>query len=90
MGRPVDFRNYCTHGVLTQQEIDSAISIFATRKLWDSGVMDGNIQPGRAFIDGHHTRSVLMDLLGDGTDPTSYYTNLIAELSAILRNLHAD
>lgn len=88
--RPVDLRNYATHGILTQQEIDTAIQVFAQRELWANGINKNSAQPGQAFIGRKHTRAILQRLLGTQVEPLQLYQDLIQSLVQRLKHPHAD
>jgi len=51
--RLADYRNFNTHGVMTQQEIDEAIRRFMGADLWSQGVNSSasRPKPGKCFLD---------------------------------------
>ncbi|WP_240098340.1 hypothetical protein [Thermomonas flagellata] len=60
--RLADYRNFNTHGVLTQDEIDEAVTRFMGADLWSQGVANpaARPKPGRAFLG----RKLVGDVIG--------------------------
>lgn len=82
---PTKFRNFGTHGILSQDEINEAITAFSKRELW-SNLQNDSAQPGQAFLGRKHACAVLRNLIDEELEPLQLYRNLIDELSAALRN----
>lgn len=62
-----DYRNFNTHGVMTQDEIDEALKRFMGADLWSQGTDNpaNRPKPGRCFIG----RKLVSDVIGALIDP---------------------
>ncbi len=79
-----DYRNYNTHGVMTQQEIDDAMLRFKDAGLWSQGIGNSAGRPGTCFLAQPLVADVIQSLLGPAPDPLALYQALLAELEARL------
>lgn len=84
--RLADYRNYNTHGVLTQEEIDQAIDAFVQRHLWGKTVCMENKTPGTAFIGVKLVRDTINSLLPTPIEPAELYRKLISQLTTRLKD----
>jgi len=77
-----DYRNYNTHGVMTQEEIDEAIKRFMGTNLWSQGVnnLDAQPRPGNAFINRPLIKAVIQHFIGEDNDPAVLYQELLRQL----------
>lgn len=80
--RLADYRNFNTHGILTQAEIDEALTRFMGTNLWSQGVNNPKAKPkpGKAFLDRPHIKNVLKHFLGEEYEPLVSFQNLLSEL----------
>lgn len=87
-GRLADYRNYNTHGVLTQKECDAAIKRFMGANLWAQGLNnpDGRPSPGKAFLDRPLIANTINSLLPTPIEPADLYRKLIDQLATRLKN----
>jgi hypothetical protein len=85
-GRLSDYRNYNTHGVLTQREIEDAINAFLDHHLWGKTVCTEGKTPGTAFIGLKWARDVINSLLPTPIEPAEIYRKLINQLATRLKN----
>jgi hypothetical protein len=85
-GRLSDYRNYNTHGVLTQREIEDAINAFLDHHLWGKTVCTEGKTPGTAFIGLKWARDVINSLLPTPIEPAELYRKLINQLATRLKN----
>ncbi|MCC6505034.1 MAG: hypothetical protein IT475_06255, partial [Aquimonas sp.] len=79
-----DYRNYNTHGVMTQDEIDDALKRFMGANLWSQGTNNSNARPGlgKCFLNRPLVSNVIRHLLGMEVSPLSLYQDLLNELEA--------
>ncbi len=89
-GRVADYRNYNTHGVLTQEEIERAIDIFVHQKLWSKTVQNSSKSSGTAFIGLKLVRDTIRSLLPNPIEPAQLYQQLIGQLSTRLKDPQHD
>lgn len=84
--RPVEYRNYNTHGVMTQNEIDEAIQCFIGTNLWSQGIDNPSSRPlpGNGFLSGHLVQGVIGHFLGQETYASALYQELLQQLEARL------
>jgi hypothetical protein len=87
-GRLADYRNYNTHGVLTQKECDAAIKRFMGANLWSQGLDNpvGRPSPGKAFLDRPLVANTINSLLPTSIEPAELYRRLINQLATRLKN----
>lgn len=83
-----DYRNYNTHGVMTQHEIDQALKQFMGANLWSQGTDQpaNRPKPGQCFIDRPLVRDVICHIIGQEAVPLALYQNLLNQLEARLIN----
>lgn len=86
--RLTDYRNFNTHGVLTQDEIDEALKRFMGTDLWSQGVDNPNARPkpGNAFLNRKLVKATIQHFLGEDVDPTVLFQELLQELGHQLIN----
>jgi len=85
-GKLADFRNFNTHGVLTQAEIDDAVTRFMGANLWSQGVNNPNARPkpGKCFMARPLVSNTIAELGGTEVNALSLYQNLLQQLEACL------
>lgn len=76
---PNKYRNYNTHSILTQAEIDAAIETFTRAKLWSKGIGSTSLSPGTAFLDLGVIKNVITALTGC-SQPGQLYQALLKQL----------
>ncbi len=81
-----DYRNYNTHGVMTQDEIDQALSRFMGANLWSQGTNNpaARPKPGKCFLDRPLVSKVILHFIGQEAAPLTLYQNLLNQLEARL------
>lgn len=81
-----DFRNFNTHGVMTQTEIDDAVKRFMGANLWSQGVdnPDSRPKPGKCLMDRPLVRNAIAELAGSDANALDLYQNLLQQLEACL------
>lgn len=81
-----DFRNYNTHGVMTQAEIDDAVTRFMGADLWSQGVNNPSARPksGKCFIARSLVSETIADLGGSEVNALSLYQALLQQLEETL------
>ncbi len=91
-GRVADYRNYNTHGVLTQEEIEQAIKRFMGANLWSQGLdnPNGRPSPGKAFLSRPLVKESICSLLPNPIEPAQLYQQLIGQLSTRLKDPRHD
>lgn len=87
---PSEYRNYNTHSVLSQAEIQQAHACFIGATLWSEKISlapSQRPQPGHCFLNQPKVSAVIHDLIGGslGTSPLALYQDLLAQLEAHLR-----
>jgi|GEM_PF-5077655 len=87
---PSEYRNYNTHSVLSQAEIQQARACFIGATLWSEQINPAasqRPQPGHCFLNQPKVSAVIHDLIGGslGTSPLALYQDLLAQLEAHLR-----
>lgn len=89
--RLADYRNYNTHGVMTQDEIDEAIKCFMSADLWAQNI--GNPaavpKPGRAFLGQSIVQDVIASLADLQESAQALYEALLQQLENRLIDPHA-
>ncbi|MEN9984598.1 MAG: hypothetical protein RI925_100 [Pseudomonadota bacterium] len=88
--KPSQYRNYNTHSVLSQAEIQQARACFIGATLWSEQINPAasqRPQPGHCFLNQPKVSAVIHDLIGGslGTSPLALYQDLLAQLEAHLR-----
>lgn len=80
--RLADYRNFNTHGVMTQDEIDEALKRFMGTNLWSQGVDNPNAgpKPGKAFLNRPLVRDVIEHFIGETIDPAVVFQELLIGL----------
>lgn len=83
-----DYRNINTHGIMSQAEIDNAVTRFMGANLWSQGVNTpaSRPKPGKCFISRPLVSKVIQHFTGTGTEPLALYQNLLKELEQRLIN----
>lgn len=86
--RLADFRNFNTHGVLTQAEIDQALKRFMAANLWSQGLNTRTSRPapGKCFIGRALVSGVIQHFTGTEIQPVQLYQDLLNQLEARLVN----
>ena len=82
-----DYRNFNTHGVMTQDEIDQALKRFMGADLWGQNIdrPDCRPKPGNAFLGRALISEVIGSLLGPEAEPApALYQALLQQLTARL------
>jgi len=81
-----DYRNFNTHGVMTQEEIDEAIKRFMGSDLWSQGINNPNTRPkpGRSFLGRPIVQDVIGSLIGPEESAQALYQALLQQLEARL------
>lgn len=85
--RLADYRNFNTHGVMTQDEIDQAVSRFMGANVWSQGVNTtpaNKPKPGKCFIARPVVTAMLTHLMNDAVAPLALYQALLDELDEAL------
>lgn len=79
-----NYRNYNTHGVMTQHEIDQALKHFMSSDLWSQGTNKSEARPrrGRCFLNRSLVSNVISHLTKMEASPLQLYENLLNELEA--------
>ena len=85
-GKLADFRNFNTHGVMTQAEIDDAVTRFMGANLWSQGVNNPGARPkpGKCFMARPLVSNTIAELAGSDANALSLYQNLLQQLEACL------
>lgn len=80
--RLADYRNFNTHGVMTQDEIDEALKRFMGTNLWSQGVDNPNARPkpGKAFLNRPLVKAAIEHFIGEANDPAVLFQELLMEL----------
>lgn len=81
------YRNFNTHGVMPQEEIDKALKRFMGADLWSQGTDNpaNRPKPGRFFLGRARVRDVITELMGSSEDtPEQLYQNLLQQIEACL------
>lgn len=86
--RLADFRNFNTHGILTQAEIDQAVARFMAADLWSQGLNTSSSRPGpgKCFLGRARVSRVIQHFTGAETQPLQLYQDLLHQLEARLVN----
>jgi len=81
-----DYRNYNTHGVMSQQEIDQALARFMGGNLWSQGsnTPTNRPRPGNCFLSRPLVQDTLASLLGPQVNAAALLQDLLAELEQTL------
>ena len=81
-----DYRNYNTHGVMSQQEIDQALTRFMGGNLWSQGTNNPSSRPrpGNCFLSRPLVQDTLASLLGPQINAALLLQDLLAELEQTL------
>lgn len=84
--RLAEYRNYNTHGVMTQQEINEAVCRFMGTNLWSQSVDTpaNRPSPGKCFLARPLVTDVIVSLTGQTVKPLALYQNLLKQLEAQL------
>ncbi|MGB9671464.1 MAG: hypothetical protein ACPLXR_10010, partial [Halothiobacillaceae bacterium] len=85
-GRLSDYRNYNTHSVMTQDEIDEAVRRFMGANIWAQGLNTpaSRPKPGKCFLSRPLVKNVIQSLIDEKADPAQLYMELLGQLSARL------
>jgi dihydroorotate dehydrogenase len=77
-----DYRNFNTHGVMTQEEIDEAIVHFMGADLWSQGVNNpaARPKPGKCFLGRGLVAEVIDELSPASVSAQALYQALLAAL----------
>lgn len=77
-----DYRNYNTHGVMSQPEIDQALARFMGANLWSQGsnTPASRPRPGNCFLSRPLVQNTLASLLGSQVNAASLLQTLLVEL----------
>lgn len=80
--RLADYRNYNTHGVMTQSEIDTAIKRFMGANLWSQGVNNPQARPkpGKCFLARPVVMETIQCLLEPSINAEGLYQTLLQDL----------
>ena len=84
-----DYRNFNTHGVMTQEEIDEALTRFMGTNLWSQGCNNpaSRPKPGKCFLGRGLVSDVIDDLTGlDDSSAMLLYQELLQQLESCLIN----
>lgn len=89
--RPVDYRNFNTHGVMTQEEIDEAIQCFTEAYLWatETDTLGNRPKPGSRFLGRPLIKNVVDSLTDSHDDAQALYQALLEELEDRLIDPHS-
>lgn len=81
-----DYRNFNTHGVMTQDEIDEALKRFMGANLWSQGTDNpaARPKPGRSFLGRPLVGDVIGSLLDSQESAQDLYQALLQQLEARL------
>lgn len=81
-----DYRNFNTHGVMTQDEIDEALIRFMGVDLWSQGTDNpaNRPKPGRCFIGRRLVGNVIGALIGPAEPALALYQGLLKQLENCL------
>lgn len=84
--RLADYRNVNTHGVMTQDEIDTAVRRFMGANLWSQGVNTpaNRPKPGKCFLGRPLVTQVIQSLAGSEVKPLLLYQDMLEQLAARL------
>ena len=81
-----DYRNFNTHGVMTQAEIDEALVRFMETDLWSQGTNNpaARPKPGKCFLARPLVSNAILSLIDKTEAPLDLYQQLLHELESCL------